>query len=64
VPDGTRGPDGQLVHDDFLLADALVARLDELDRSIRFGRSIIRTKDPLDELARTKRRRFLTRPSG
>ena len=64
MPDGTRGPDGQLVHDDFILADALMARPDELDRSLRFGRSIIRAKDPLDEMARTKRRRFLTRPSS
>ncbi len=30
VPDGTRAPDGQLVHDDILLADALVAELDFL----------------------------------
>jgi Terminase RNaseH-like domain len=28
VKDGTRGPDGALVHDDFVLADSLVALLD------------------------------------
>ena len=28
VPDGTRGPDGELIHDDFILADSLVAKLD------------------------------------
>jgi hypothetical protein len=31
VPDGTRGPDGQLIHDDFILADSLVSRLDQLE---------------------------------
>ena len=31
VPDGTRGPDGELIHDDFLLADALTAKLDQLE---------------------------------
>jgi hypothetical protein len=31
VPDGTRGPDGELIHDDFILADSLTAKLDQLD---------------------------------
>ncbi len=30
VPDAARGPDGQLIHDDYLLADSLVAKLDTL----------------------------------
>ena len=30
VPDGERGPDGSLIHDDFLLADSLVTALDDL----------------------------------
>jgi hypothetical protein len=30
VPEGRRTPEGTLVHDDFLLADALVTKLDEL----------------------------------
>ncbi len=30
VPDGTRGPDGELVHDDYVLADSLVAVLDRM----------------------------------
>ena len=30
VPEGARGPDGQLIHDDFLLADSLVGILDTL----------------------------------
>jgi hypothetical protein len=31
VPDGTRGPDGELIHDDYILADALTAVLDRLE---------------------------------
>ena len=31
VPEGARGPDGELIHDDYLLADALVAELDRLE---------------------------------
>jgi hypothetical protein len=34
VPEGTRGPDGALVHDDSLLADSLVAKLDSLSWSL------------------------------
>ncbi len=30
VPEGRRAPDGGLVHDDYLMADALVVKLDEL----------------------------------
>ncbi len=52
VPDGTRGPDGAPVHDDFVLADALIARLDELPWSVPSAPSIIPARDPLDELSR------------
>ncbi len=31
VPEGARGPDGQLIHDDILLADSLVGILDSLE---------------------------------
>jgi hypothetical protein len=31
VPEGTRGADGELVHDDYLLADALIAEIDRLE---------------------------------
>ena len=34
VPEGARGPDGELVHDDILMADSLVAVLDRLDWSL------------------------------
>jgi hypothetical protein len=47
VPEGVRGPDGQLVHDDFILADALVAVLDRLKWSARTMVSVIEGFDPL-----------------
>ena len=31
VPEGSRGPQGEILHDDMLLADSLVARLDRLE---------------------------------
>jgi hypothetical protein len=31
VPEGARGADGELIHDDYLLADALVAEIDRLE---------------------------------
>jgi hypothetical protein len=49
VPDGTRGPDGQLIHDDFVLADSLTAKLDELDWQLSTYSTIIEMPDPLDE---------------
>jgi hypothetical protein len=50
VKDGTRGADGQLVHDDFILADSLVAELDKLDWSIPFETTIIEQPDVLEEM--------------
>ena len=53
VPDGTRGPDGELIHDDFILADALVAKLDALEWYLSFPSVIIQPKqDPLEEMDR------------
>ena len=54
VPDGTRGPDGELVHDDHVVADSLVAKLDELQWHISFKPFIIRAVDPLIEMSRFK----------
>ncbi len=54
-PDGKRGPDGELVHDDLILADALVAKLDQLEWSISFTPFIIRAKDPLAEMSRIRK---------
>ena len=47
VPDGARGPDGELVHDDHVIADALVAKLEELEWQVHSETVIIRAKDPL-----------------
>ena len=48
VPEGTRGPDGQLIHDDFILADSLVAELDKLKWFIHFDSLLIPGDDPLE----------------
>jgi hypothetical protein len=47
VPDGTRGPDGELIHDDYILADSLTAILDRLEWSIPFEPFLIHPPDPL-----------------
>jgi hypothetical protein len=47
VPDGTRGPDGELIHDDFILADALTARLDQLEWRLSTAPGIVIARDPL-----------------
>jgi len=47
VPDGSRGPAGELIHDDFVLADALVARLDTLEWYLSSPTLIIQPRDPL-----------------
>jgi hypothetical protein len=52
VPDGTRGPDGQLVHDDHVMADALMAKLDQLEWRVGGKTIIIQGKDPLEEMSR------------
>lgn len=52
VPEGTRGPDGELVHDDYLLADSLTAILDELDWQITSPSVIVPAADPLSNMDR------------
>ena len=47
VPDGTRGPDGELIHDDFILADALTAKLDQLEWHLSLAPGIVYARDPL-----------------
>ena len=49
VPDGTRGPDGELIHDDFVLANSLVAKLDELGWHVGFPSVIIPSRDPMND---------------
>lgn len=48
VPEGTRGPDGELVHDDYLLADALAAVLDRMDWSIQTLVEVSEGFEPLE----------------
>ncbi len=54
VPDGTRDENGALVHDDIVMADALVARLDELSWSVHFEPFIITPPDPLEDISRIR----------
>jgi hypothetical protein len=50
VPDGTRGPDGELIHDDFLLADALTAKLDQLEWYLSLPTVFVQPRDPLEDM--------------
>jgi hypothetical protein len=52
VPDGTRGPDGELIHDDFILADALTAKLDQLEWYLSTPALIVPGRDPLQDIDR------------
>jgi hypothetical protein len=52
VPDGTRAPDGSLIHDDFIIADSLVAKLDELDWYFASPTLFTDPPDVLDEMDR------------
>ena len=47
VPEGSRGADGQLIHDDHVLADSLVAVLDQLDWHFSGSSIQIDGDDPL-----------------
>ena len=48
VPEGRRSPEGELIHDDMLLADALVAELDKLKWYARTEIFVSEGFDPLD----------------
>jgi hypothetical protein len=52
VKDGTRGPDGLLVHDDYLLADALTSELDKLEWTIPIQPEMMHVEDPLKNMDR------------
>lgn len=52
VKDGTRDPSGQLVHDDYILADALTAELDKLDWHVSAEPEMIHTADPIESMDR------------
>jgi len=50
VPDGTRGPDGELIHDDYILADALTVILDRMKWHISTAPFFSEGYDPLVSL--------------
>jgi hypothetical protein len=50
VPAGTRDADGQLVHDDFIISDALISIVDKLDWYIPSETKVIESTDPLQEM--------------
>jgi len=50
VPDGTRDQGGQLIHDDFISADSMVAELDKLDWYVHSETQIIEQADVLQEM--------------
>lgn len=52
VKDGTRGPSGELIHDDHILADSLTAALDQLEWFANIPASMIHPRDPLEEMDR------------
>ena len=54
VPDGTRDENGELIHDDIILADSLVAILDQLEWVSHSPTLIVSARDPLDEMSRIK----------
>ncbi len=51
VPDGTRASEGQLIHDDYVVADSLVSKLDELEWRLHSETFVIRARDPLDDMS-------------
>jgi hypothetical protein len=50
VKDGTRGMGGQLIHDDYIMADALVTQLDAMDWFVPMETTIIDSPDVLKEM--------------
>jgi hypothetical protein len=56
VPDGTRDENGDLIHDDIVMADALLAEADLLEWRVPSKTLIIRPKDPLDEMSHFRER--------
>lgn len=52
VPDGTRGQDGELLHDDIIISDSLVSILDRLEWTYQFEAYQIPGEDPLTGMDR------------
>ena len=47
VPEGTRGPDGELIHDDYVLANSLIAVIDRMEWAVSTDPVSIEGVDPL-----------------
>ncbi len=52
VPEGTRDADGELIHDDIVMADALLAEADLLEWHVHTPTFVIPPKDPLEAMSR------------
>ena len=52
VPEGTRDQDGNLIHDDYLMADALCAEVDRLQWYLPVDGEVITGRDPLKGMDR------------
>ena len=48
VPDGSRSPDGELIHDDYILADSLIAVLDRLEWHVHTEITVSEGFNPLE----------------
>ena len=51
VPDGARDENGELVHDDIILADSLVVELDRLEWTYASKTLVVPARDPLDDMS-------------
>jgi hypothetical protein len=51
VPDGTRNGNGELIHDDIVIADALITEVDGLEWRRSSPTLIVEPKDPLEEMS-------------
>jgi hypothetical protein len=54
VPDGARGPQGEVLHDDLLVAAALCTTLDGIDWAGPGGGWVVQGRDPLKEMDRER----------
>jgi hypothetical protein len=50
VPEGTRNSNGELIHDDIIVADALISEVDNLEWIVSTETRIVQGKDPLEEM--------------
>jgi hypothetical protein len=50
VPEGQRNSSGELIHDDIIVADALISEVDGLEWIVSTETKIVQGKDPLQEM--------------